>query len=207
MDASELLRGVKIVPVIEIDDSAAAVPLAEKLLDSGLSAIEVTLRTDAGLEAIEAIASRVPEMLVGAGSVRSAEQFADVQSAGARFAVCPGSSPKLLAAAKDSNLPFIPGAVTGSEILNLLEHGYALQKFFPAELSGGVKYIKAVGAPIPNVRFMPTGGVTPDNAAAYLALENVACLGGSWIVPRTLLRSSDFEAIGLLASNAAGLGQ
>lgn len=205
MDASDLLRGVKIVPVIEIDDSATAVPLAEKLLECGLGAIEVTLRTAAGLKAIEAIASRVPEMLVGAGSVRLVDQIADVQSAGARFAVCPGSTPKLLVTAREANLPFIPGAVTASEILNLFELGYKLQKFFPAELAGGVRYIKAVGAPLPEVSFMPTGGITSDNAAQYLALENVACLGGSWIVPRELLRLSDFEAIAQLVGNAVGL--
>lgn len=205
MDAAELLQGNTVVPVIEIDDAAASVELAETLLAAGLSAIEITLRTEAGLPAIEAIAGKVPGMLVGAGSVRRPDQFRTVKNAGAKFAVCPGSSPVLLDAADDARIPFIPGAVTASEMLNLLANGYALQKFFPAELAGGAKFLKAIGGPIPEVRFMPTGGIGPGNAREYLALKNVSCLGGSWIAPRDLLQSGDFAEIRQRAAAAAKL--
>jgi 2-dehydro-3-deoxyphosphogluconate aldolase/(4S)-4-hydroxy-2-oxoglutarate aldolase len=205
VNAAELLAGAYVVPVVVIDNAKDAVPLAKTLLDSGLEAIEVTLRTDAGLAAIERIASEVPGMLVGAGSIRRADQVTEVQSAGAAFAVSPGSSDALINAVADARLPFVPGAATASEMLRLLDCGYTLQKFFPAEPAGGTRFLKAVGAPIPEVRFMPTGGISPANAREYLALDNVACLGGSWIVPASLLRQGDFEAIAGLATDAAGL--
>jgi 2-dehydro-3-deoxyphosphogluconate aldolase/(4S)-4-hydroxy-2-oxoglutarate aldolase len=205
VNAAELLAGAYVVPVVVIDNAKDAVPLAKTLLDSGLEAIEVTLRTDAGLAAIERIASEVPGMLVGAGSIRRADQVTEAQSAGAAFAVSPGSSDALINAVADARLPFVPGAATASEMLRLLDCGYTLQKFFPAEPAGGTRFLKAVGAPIPEVRFMPTGGISPANAREYLALDNVACLGGSWIVPASLLRQGDFEAIAGLATDAAGL--
>jgi 2-dehydro-3-deoxyphosphogluconate aldolase/(4S)-4-hydroxy-2-oxoglutarate aldolase len=205
MNAADLLTGQRVVPVVVIDDAGDAVPLAKTLLDSGLNAIEVTLRTEAGLAAIERIASDVPDMLVGAGSVRRAAQVAEVKSAGAVFVVSPGSSDALLEAVADAELPFVPGAVTASEMLGLLDLGYTLQKFFPAELSGGAAFLKAVGAPIPEVRFMPTGGISPANANDYLSLQNVACIGGSWIAPPALLRERNFEAIAGLAAAAAKL--
>lgn len=205
MNAADLLAAQRVVPVVVIDDAKDAVPLAETLLASGLDAIEVTLRTDAGLDAIERIAKEVPGMLVGAGSVRRAAQLAEVKSAGAVFAVSPGSSDALLEAAADTELPFVPGAVTASEMLKLLDLGYTLQKFFPAELAGGAAFLKAVSAPIPEVSFMPTGGIGPDNARDYLALPNVACIGGSWIAPTGLLHAKDFTAIGELAAAAAAL--
>ena len=206
MRASALLEGIKVVPVVVIDDPANAVPLAEAFLGGGLKAIEVTLRTDAGLAAIEAIARDVPDMLVGAGSLRTPDQIEDVKNAGARFGVSPGSTMTLLAAARDNDLPFIPGAATASEMLALFEAGVDLQKFFPAELAGGIPYLKAVGAPIPEVMFMPTGGVSPSNAAVYLALGNVSCVGGSWLAPRDKLAAGDFDAIRQLAEDAASLG-
>jgi 2-dehydro-3-deoxyphosphogluconate aldolase/(4S)-4-hydroxy-2-oxoglutarate aldolase len=205
MNAAELLNRQRVVPVVVIDDASDAVPLAKTLIASGLNAIEVTLRTEAGLEAIERIASDVPQMLVGAGSVRRAAQVAEVKSAGALFAVSPGSNDALLEAAADAALPFVPGAVTASEMLKLLDLGYTLQKFFPAELSGGAAFLRAVGAPIPEVTFMPTGGISLDNAQAYLSLSNVACIGGSWIAPPDLLRDKDFDAIASLAGAAARL--
>jgi 2-dehydro-3-deoxyphosphogluconate aldolase/(4S)-4-hydroxy-2-oxoglutarate aldolase len=205
MNAADLLARQRVVPVVVIEDANDAVPLARTLLSAGLDAIEVTLRTEEGLEAIERIASEVPDMLLGAGSVRRAEQIAAVKSAGAEFAVSPGSSDSLLDAAADAALPFVPGAVTASEVLNLLDLGYTLLKFFPAELSGGAPFLKAIGAPIPEARFMPTGGVTPTNAAEYLSLANVACIGGSWIAPTGLLREKNFDAIARLAGEAARL--
>lgn len=206
MNAAELLQPFRVVPVVVIDDVATAVPLAQTLLESGLGAIEVTLRTEQGLAAMERIATELPDMLVGAGSVRRASQVADAVSAGARFVVSPGSSPALLDAVADAGVPFVPGAVTASEMLVLLDDGYTLQKFFPAKLAGGPAFLKAVGAPIPEVSFMPTGGINPDNAQEYLSLRNVACIGGSWVAPASLLQAGDFDAIGKIAADAARLG-
>jgi 2-dehydro-3-deoxyphosphogluconate aldolase/(4S)-4-hydroxy-2-oxoglutarate aldolase len=205
MNAADLLAAQRVVPVVVIDNADDAVPLAKTLLENGLDAIEVTLRTAAGLDAIERIASEVPGMLVGAGSVRRAAQVAAVKSAGASFAVSPGSSDALLEAIADARLPFVPGAVTASEMLGLLDLGYTLQKFFPAELSGGAAFLRAIGAPIPEVSFMPTGGIGPGNAGDYLSLPNVACIGGSWIAPPGLLRDGNFAAIAELAAAAASL--
>jgi 2-dehydro-3-deoxyphosphogluconate aldolase/(4S)-4-hydroxy-2-oxoglutarate aldolase len=205
MNAADLLAAQRVVPVVVIDNADDAVPLAKTLLENGLDAIEVTLRTAAGLDAIERIASEVPGMLVGAGSVRRAAQVAAVKSAGASFAVSPGSSDALLEAVADAELPFVPGAVTASEMLGLLDLGYTLQKFFPAELSGGAAFLRAIGAPIPEVSFMPTGGIGPGNAGDYLSLPNVACIGGSWIAPPGLLRDGNFAAIAELAAAAASL--
>jgi 2-dehydro-3-deoxyphosphogluconate aldolase/(4S)-4-hydroxy-2-oxoglutarate aldolase len=203
MNAAELLAESRIVPVVVIEAADTAVPLAETLLASGLNTIEVTLRTKASVVAIERIASEVPDMLVGAGSVRRASQVADVLAAGARFVVSPGSSDALLDAVADAGMPYVPGAMTPSETLKLLDDGYTLQKFFPAELAGGIALLKAVGAPIPEVSFMPTGGISPANAGDYLALPNVACIGGSWIAPAALLAARDFDAIARLAADAA----
>lgn len=205
MNAEDLLNGIRVVPVVVVDAVADAIPLAETLLANDIRAIEVTLRTPEAVAVIREMAANVAGMIVGAGSVRKASQFAEVQAAGAQFAVSPGSSPELLAAAAETGLPFIPGAITPSESLNLLDHGYRLQKFFPAELAGGVKFLAALGAPIPEVRFMPTGGIKPENAPEYLALENVACLGGTWIAPRELVGNGDFDGIGRLAAEAAKL--
>jgi 2-dehydro-3-deoxyphosphogluconate aldolase/(4S)-4-hydroxy-2-oxoglutarate aldolase len=206
MDASKLLDGLSVVPVVVIEKLDHAVPLAECLLDAGLRAIEVTLRSEAGLTAIEMIAKSVPAMLVGAGSIRNVKQVAAVADAGARFGVSPGATDSVLNAARKVNLPFVPGAATASEMMRSLEHGYRLQKFFPAEVSGGVAFLKAVAAPIPEVTFMPTGGVTLENAPNYLALGNVAAIGGTWIAPSALLQSGDFESISRLAIEAGKLG-
>jgi 2-dehydro-3-deoxyphosphogluconate aldolase/(4S)-4-hydroxy-2-oxoglutarate aldolase len=205
VSAANLLREIRVVPVVVIDDADKAVTLANTLLDAGLRAIEVTLRTPAGLDAIRNIAAEVPDMIVGAGSVRQVSQVEEIVRAGARFGVCPGSSPALLDAVDDAGLPFIPGAITPSETLALLERGYSLQKLFPAELSGGVQYLKGIAAPIPEAHFMPTGGVTVENAPAYLALDTVACIGGTWIAPASALAASDFDAIADLARAAAAL--
>ena len=205
MNAAELLHGIRVVPVVVIADADTAVPLATTLFDAKLRAIEVTLRTPAALESIRRIVAEVPDMIVGAGSVRHAAQVGEVIDAGAAFGVCPGSSPALLDAVDEAGLPFIPGAITPSETLVLLERGYTLQKFFPAELSGGAKYLKGIAAPIPEARFMPTGGITMENAAEYLALDSVPCIGGTWIASGDALAASDFDAIANLARAAAAL--
>jgi len=195
--------GCRIVPVVVIDDLTIAVPLAETLLSAGLEAIEVTLRTPVGIAAIEKIANEVPDMIVGAGSIREAHQVKAVASVGAKFAVSPGSSPTLLDAAEDDNMPFIPGAASPTETLRLLERGYTLQKLFPAEVTGGTEYLRAIGGPIPEVSFMPTGGISTNNVSNYLALDNVACVGGTWIAPKSLLADRNFAAIESLAVDAA----
>jgi 2-dehydro-3-deoxyphosphogluconate aldolase/(4S)-4-hydroxy-2-oxoglutarate aldolase len=203
--ADELLQGVRVVPVVVIEDVDTAVPLAETLLASGLTAIEVTLRTASAIDAIAAIAEQVPELLVGAGSVRNATQVAAVIDAGAKFGVSPGHSDALLDAVAEARLPFIPGAITPSESLGLFDRGYALQKFFPAGVAGGIPYLQAVSGPLPEIRFMPTGGISAGNAPDYLSLANVSCIGGSWIVPGDALRAGDFEAIAKLAMAATAL--
>ena len=202
MDATSLLEGLRLVPVVVIEDETQAVPLAETLLAAGVRAMEVTLRTESALAALERVAGAVPEMLLGAGSLRCPEQFPRILNAGARFAVSPGASERLLAAAAEARIPFVPGAVTASEIIRLLEHGYRLQKFFPAESSGGVAQLRALAAPLPEVRFFPTGGITSELAPAYLAFERVACLGGSWFVPERALREGDFGTVAALATQA-----
>ena len=203
--ADSLLEGIRVVPVVVIDEAETAVPLAETLLESGLRAIEVTLRTPASIDAIATIAHKVPDLLVGAGSVRNADQVLDSMRAGAVFGVSPGHSHTLLDAVDEAKLPFIPGALTPSESLALFERGFTLQKFFPAGVSGGIPYLKAVSGPLPEIHFMPTGGVSVGNAPDYLTLPNVSCVGGSWIVPKDALRSRDFEAIEKLAKAAAAL--
>ncbi len=204
-DAIDLLGGNRVVPVVVIDKVDVAVRLAETLVDAGLNVIEVTLRTEDASASIASIAKAVPEMIVGAGSIRTPSQLTQVKDAGAGFAVSPGSSDMLLRAVELLGMPFIPGAATPSEMIYLYERGYRLQKFFPAELAGGHPFLKAVGGPLPEVRFMPTGGITMDNVQNYLNLKNVQCVGGSWITPAALQAENDFEAIHSLATDAARL--
>jgi len=202
MDASALLGEIRLVPVVTIEDSGTAVALAETLLAAGVGAIEVTLRSPQALASIENIAEAVPDLLLGAGSIRHAGQIDEVVSAGARFAVSPGTSQCLLRAVAECDLPFIPGASTASEMIVLLEQGYRLQKFFPAELCGGIRKIRALSAPLPEVRFFPTGGISAALAPEYLAVEAVACIGGSWFVDAGHLAARNFQAIGKLARGA-----
>ncbi len=203
---TDILGGARVVPVVVIDDVETAVPLAETLVNSGVSVIEVTLRTDAALAAIEAIAKAVPDMVTGAGSVRTPAQMQAVVDAGSKFTVCPGATDRLIDAAQQSGVPFFPGAATPSEMLRLYELGFTTQKFFPAEVAGGIPMLKAVAGPLPEVSFMPTGGISAERANDYLALPNVACVGGSWITPKNLLSAGDYAAIGRLAAEAATLG-
>ncbi|MCB1645593.1 MAG: bifunctional 4-hydroxy-2-oxoglutarate aldolase/2-dehydro-3-deoxy-phosphogluconate aldolase [Pseudomonadales bacterium] len=202
MNALTLLENETIVPVVVIEDAGKATMLAQTLLSAGIGAIEITLRTGAALEAIRQIATHVPEIVVGAGSVRRPDQFQEVIDAGARFAVSPGATHEILDAADQTGLPLVPGAVTPSEVLNLLQRGYTLQKFFPAELAGGIPFIRALSAPIPEVSFFPTGGINATLAVEYLALPNVHCIGGSWFVAADLISSGDFETIARLSCEA-----
>ncbi|MGH2862567.1 MAG: bifunctional 4-hydroxy-2-oxoglutarate aldolase/2-dehydro-3-deoxy-phosphogluconate aldolase [Solirubrobacteraceae bacterium] len=202
MSFAELLGPTRVVPVITIKDADTAVPLAQALVAGGLQVIEITLRTDAGLESISRIAAEVPDAVVGAGTVTTSQQLLDARNAGARFIVSPGCTDSLARAAADAGGVFLPGAVTASEVLRLLELGIFTMKFFPAETSGGIAALKALGAPFPQVRFCPTGGIDLQRAPGYLALENVACIGGSWMVPADLIEHREWVAITALAAAA-----
>lgn len=184
-----------VIPVVVLDDPADAVPLARALHAGGVPVIEVTLRTAAGLEAITRIATACPEVTVGAGTVTSPAQADAVARASARFVVTPGSAPALLDAVATTGLPVLPGAVTPSELVALIERGQDTVKFFPAEQSGGVGYLRALAGPFPGVRFCPTGGIDAGNAADYLALPSVRCVGGSWLTPASAIREAAWDVI------------
>ncbi|MFI1622028.1 bifunctional 4-hydroxy-2-oxoglutarate aldolase/2-dehydro-3-deoxy-phosphogluconate aldolase [Streptomyces lydicus] len=195
-----------VLPVVVLDDAADAVPLARALVAGGLPAIEVTLRTPAALDAIRAIAEEVPEAVVGAGTVLTPEHVDAAGAAGARFLVSPGWSPRLLRAMRVCGLPFLPGVSTASEVVTLLDEGVTELKFFPAEAAGGTAYLKSLAAPLPQARFCPTGGIGLASAPSYLALPNVACVGGTWMLPTDALAAKDWDRVRRLAKEAAELG-
>jgi 2-dehydro-3-deoxyphosphogluconate aldolase/(4S)-4-hydroxy-2-oxoglutarate aldolase len=195
----------RVVPVVVVDTVADAVPLAEALLEGGIDVIEITLRSDAGLAAIEAVAGRVPAMVTGAGTVTRAAELARVRDAGARFALSPGATPALLDAARALGLPFVPGVATPGEAMLARDAGFTLLKCFPAGQLGGVDVLKAWGGPLPDLRFCPTGGVTTANLRDYLALPNVAMVGGSWLTPAASLRARDWRTVTDLALAACRL--
>ena len=201
-----LLGGQPVIPVLRIADAASAVPLARALAKGGLPMIEITLRTPAALEAIRRVAGEVEEAIVGAGTILDARQFGEAARAGSRFIVSPGGTPALFAAARDSEVPLLPGAITPAEIMTAAEEGVDFLKFFPAEQAGGVAFLKSLASPFAGIRFCPTGGVTAANASAYLALPNVVCVGGSWVAPDGLVDAGDWAGIERLAREAAGLG-
>lgn len=203
--ASErLCRLAPIIPVLVVEDAAHAAPLAEALVSGGLPVLEVTLRTPAALDVIREM-SRVPGGHVGAGTLLTPADVEAALEAGATFGVSPGATDRLLDACEANGLPLLPGAATATEAMVLLERGYTVQKFFPAEASGGAAALKAIGAPIPQVRFCPTGGVTLANAASYLSLPNVLCAGGSWVAPMDAVAAGDRNRITALAAEAAAL--
>lgn len=202
--AAEICRLAPVVPVLVVEDLATARPLAQALVAGGLPALEVTLRTPCALDAIRAMAD-VPGGVVGAGTLLTAADVKAAKRAGARFGVSPGSSAAIIAACEDEGLPLLPGAVTATEIMALLEQGYTVQKFFPAEQSGGAAFLKSIGSPIPQVSFCPTGGVSLKNAPDYLALKNILCVGGSWVAPKEALAAGDWAKITQLAAEAAAL--
>jgi 2-dehydro-3-deoxyphosphogluconate aldolase/(4S)-4-hydroxy-2-oxoglutarate aldolase len=194
-----------VVPVVVLDDAAQAVPLARALAAGGVRVMEVTLRTPAGVAAIQRVAAEVPEVVVGAGSVRTPQELDAVCRVGASFVVLPGAPPRLLDAALDSGVPVVPGASTVTEMMALAERGIELMKFFPAEACGGARFLSSVAGPLPDLRFCPTGGVTAASAPSYLALPSVVCVGGSWLSPPNLLAAGDWAKITDLAAAAAGL--
>ncbi|MCG6902645.1 MAG: bifunctional 4-hydroxy-2-oxoglutarate aldolase/2-dehydro-3-deoxy-phosphogluconate aldolase [Rhodobacter sp.] len=200
----ELCRMAPVIPVLVIDDVDAAIPLAEALVAGGLPVLEVTLRTPAALKVIEAMA-KVPGGVVGAGTVLNARDVHAAIDAGAQFAVSPGATDALLAACAEAGLPLLAGAATATEAMALLEKGYTTAKFFPAEAAGGAPALKAIGAPLPQITFCPTGGVSAANAKDYLALANTVCVGGSWVAPAAMVKAGDWAGIEALARDAARL--
>ncbi|MDT0611951.1 bifunctional 4-hydroxy-2-oxoglutarate aldolase/2-dehydro-3-deoxy-phosphogluconate aldolase [Streptomyces lancefieldiae] len=203
--AASVLDLAPVVPVVVVDDLADAVPLARALVAGGLPAIEVTLRTPVAVDAIRAIAEEVPGAVVGAGTVITPEQVGAVVAAGARFLVSPGWTDVLLEAMRASGVPFLPGVSTTSEVVALLERGVREMKFFPAEAAGGTAYLGALAAPLPQARFCPTGGIGPASAPEYLALPNVGCVGGSWMLPKDAVAERDWVRVEALAREAAAL--
>lgn len=203
---SSILALTPVVPVLTVPSVEAAVPLARALVRGGLTVLEITLRNAAALGAIEAIMREVPDAVVGAGTVVTRAQMKAVKELGCRFAVSPGASEALLDSAEGSGLPFLPGVATASEAMALIERGYTRAKLFPAEAVGGVRLLKGLGEPLPQLKFCPTGGIGPANAAAYLALPNVVCVGGSWVAPKEALAAGDWGRIEMLAREAAALG-
>ena len=202
--AADICALAPVVPVLVVADAAKAADLARALVAGGLPALEVTLRTPAALDAIRAMAE-VEGGVVGAGTLLTPADVKAAKAAGARFGVSPGATDRLIAACEDEGLPLLPGAVTASEVMGLLEKGYTVQKFFPAETSGGAAAIKALGAPIPQVAFCPTGGISMTNVGEYLALKNILCCGGSWVAPADAVASGDWARIETLAREAAAL--
>lgn len=201
----DLIAGQPVIPVLRIERLQDAVPLARALAKGGLPAIEITLRTEVAVDAIRLASEEVPEAIVGAGTILSARDYRRAADAGARFIVSPGTTQELLDEANLGRVPFLPGAVTPSEVMALQEEGYTMVKFFPAEQAGGAAYLKSLAAPLAAMKFCPTGGITTKNAGSYLSLPNVVCIGGSWVAPEALLEAGKWDEIETLAREAAQL--
>lgn len=204
--ASSLLDVSPVIPVVVLNHPDEAVPLSKALLDGGIRIIEVTLRSEAALPGIERIAAEVPEMAVGAGTVLTPADVRNAVNAGSQFLVSPGSTSRLLPALIDSGVPYLPGVSTLSEMMTLLERGITDMKFFPAKAAGGHAYLSSVAGPLPQVRFCPTGGITPLTARDYLSLPNVGCVGGTWLAPKSAVASGDWARITELAAQASTMG-
>ncbi|RVY42256.1 KHG/KDPG aldolase [Helicobacter pylori] len=201
----EVLQISPIVPVVVIENIKDAVPLAQSLIEGGIPIIEVTLRSSCALEAIELIAKNVPKMHVGAGTILNLTQLEQAQNRGAEFLISPGLTIKLLEHAKKKNMPLIPGVSSSSEVMQALELGYSALKFFPAEYCGGVKLLNAFNGPFKGVKFCPTGGISADNMRSYLNLENVLCVGGSWLTPKDLIQNKEWDKITEICKRALAL--
>ena len=202
----DIMTTSPVMPVIVIKQPEQAVPLARALVEGGLRVLEVTLRTAHGLDAIRKMARELPDAIVGAGTVTEPDQIDAVIDAGGEFMVSPGSTPKLIEAALQKPIKLLPGISTPSEAMMLLEYGIQYMKFFPAEAAGGRPMLKSIHGPLPQITFCPTGGITPESANDYLALPNVACVGGSWMVPQNLVDAGDWSGITALAKQASTLG-
>tara|TARA_R110002033_G_scaffold365_16_gene3761 strand:- start:349 stop:987 length:639 start_codon:yes stop_codon:yes gene_type:complete len=199
--ARDIAARAPVIPVLVLDDVAHAAPLARALVAGGLPALEVTLRTPVALACIREMA-KVPGGIVGAGTLLTPADVKAAKAAGAMFGVSPGATDTLIQACIDEDLPLLPGAATATEAMILLEKGYDMLKFFPAEASGGAPALKGIGAPIPQISFCPTGGVSPQNKASYLSLPNVVCVGGSWVAPKDMMDAGDWDGIEKLARDA-----
>ncbi|MYM68455.1 bifunctional 4-hydroxy-2-oxoglutarate aldolase/2-dehydro-3-deoxy-phosphogluconate aldolase [Pseudoduganella sp. FT55W] len=200
----DIMRTSAVIPVIAIDDPEHAVPLAKALVAGGIRVLEVTLRTQHGLGAIKAM-SEVEGAIVGVGTLTQPEEFAAARDAGAVFGVSPGLTPALIAAAKSSGLPLLPGVMTPSEVMAAREHGFKQLKLFPAVPAGGVGMLNGIGGPLPDVTFCPTGGISQETAPQFLKLKNVACVGGSWLTPKDLMAAGEWDKITEIARAAASL--
>jgi 2-dehydro-3-deoxyphosphogluconate aldolase/(4S)-4-hydroxy-2-oxoglutarate aldolase len=205
MDVLEIMQVGPVIPVIVIDDPAHAVPLARALVAGGVRVHEVTLRTAAGIGAVRAIAREVPDAIVGVGTITTPEDFFAARDAGAKFGVSPGLTPALVQAAKESGLPLLPGVMTPSDVIAARAAGFQRLKLFPAQQAGGIGMLKAMHGPFPDVVFCPTGGVTQETAPEFLALPNVACVGGSWLTPKKAMEDGNWGEVTRLAEKAAGL--
>ncbi|HEV2611610.1 MAG TPA: bifunctional 4-hydroxy-2-oxoglutarate aldolase/2-dehydro-3-deoxy-phosphogluconate aldolase [Noviherbaspirillum sp.] len=201
----DIMHASPVIPVIAIDNINHAVPLARALVAGGIRVLEVTLRTEHGLPAIGLIAQQVPEAIIGVGTLTQGDEFAAAREAGAVFGVSPGLTPSLISAAKASGLPLLPGVMTPSEVMAAREAGFRQLKLFPAVPAGGIGMLNAIAGPLPDVVFCPTGGVSQETAAQFLACKNVACVGGSWLTPKDALQAGDWARITALATAAAGL--
>ncbi|HEX2019724.1 MAG TPA: bifunctional 4-hydroxy-2-oxoglutarate aldolase/2-dehydro-3-deoxy-phosphogluconate aldolase [Aurantimonas sp.] len=201
----EILTVQPVVPVVAVATAAEGVALARALVAGGIRSIEVTLRTPAALDAIRAIAETVPEAICGAGTVLTPRQLDQAEAAGAKFLVSPGATMELLDAARSSKLPLLPGSATASEMMAMIEEGYEILKFFPAQQIGGAAFLRSVAPVFPSLRFCPTGGISTDNVRDYLALPNVVCVGGSWLAPKAAVAGGDWESVTRLAREAAAL--
>lgn len=204
--AADVCLLAPVVPVLVVDDASHAADLARALVAGGLPALEVTLRTPAALDVIREMAS-VPGGVVGAGTLLTPQDVEKAKAAGATFGVSPGATDRLLDACEANDLPLLPGISTATEAMRLLERGYTVMKFFPAEANGGAPALKAIGAPLPQIRFCPTGGVSLKNAPDYLSLSNTLCVGGSWVAPKDKVQSGDWDGITALAREAAALSR
>jgi 2-dehydro-3-deoxyphosphogluconate aldolase/(4S)-4-hydroxy-2-oxoglutarate aldolase len=206
LDPTPLFDGIRVIPVLTIERMGTAVPLARALVAGGLKVIEVTLRTAAALDAVRAIAREVPAAVIGVGTVIAPADIEPAINAGARYLVSPGTPPALADALVRASVPVLPGCATVSEAMALSARGFRVLKFFPAEACGGVRWLEAVAAPLPDIRFCPTGGINLSNIGAYLAQKNVAAVGGSWMAPKDAVASGDFVRVEKLAREAATAG-
>jgi 2-dehydro-3-deoxyphosphogluconate aldolase/(4S)-4-hydroxy-2-oxoglutarate aldolase len=205
MKIREILAASPVMPVMVIDDPERAVLLARALVAGGIRVLEVTLRTPNALAVVRAIRAAVPEAIVGVGTLTHPEELGAAAEAGAAFGVSPGTTPSMLAAIRASGMPFLPGVMTPSEVMMARDAGFDTLKLFPAQQAGGLDMLKAMNGPLPELMFCPTGGITQETAAAYLALKNVGCVGGSWLAPAAMIERGDWDGIRLLAQKAAKL--
>lgn len=202
MDIAEKFQKLGVVPVVVLEDTKDAVPLAKALVEGGLSCAEVTFRTEAAEESIRLMTEQFPEMLVGAGTVLTREQVDAAVAAGAKFIVSPGFDPEIVDYCLEKEIPVFPGCITPSEVAQAVKRGLKVVKFFPAEPAGGLKYIRAIAAPYTMMKFMPTGGINPQNVREYLAYDRIAACGGSWMVKNTMIENNEFDRIEGLVKEA-----